>query len=406
MTRRWVLRILAAVCATAAVVALAVLPPAGPPASSARPTHPTHPGKTTTTGATTTTPEPSSTTVAGGSCSGPITVTAGGTYTGCFQSTDGATPAVTVATSEPVALDHAEIRAAGDGIHGVGAIRLAVTNSKFAQLDPGAVVQHRAIFLYGLAGLTVEHSTFTDTDGIWAGEPVATVVDPLLVRNNLATNIGRYPHPTSGNCCVQFLQISRVLAATGEVAWNHTRNTSGQSGVDDNINFYQGGGTDSAHRVDVHHNLIDGAYPRDPTRTDFTGGGILAGDVGGGHTVIHDNTVVSTTNYGVSAGWIGATDVTLGPGNVLVNDTFGSDGATHYWSDFGQANSIQSGTGNTASGYAYNWQRDDTGAQFPCWSYNGQGCNGGTQTLMGEQQARDDWDAARAAAGVVVGADW
>ena len=33
---------------------------------------------------------------------------------------------------------------------------------------------------------------------------------------------------------------------------------------------------------------------------EFTGGGINQGDGGGGYSLAHDNTVVSTTNYGIS----------------------------------------------------------------------------------------------------------
>ena len=88
-------------------------------------------------------------------------------------------------------------------------------------------------------------------------------MNPLSVNYNLAVNIGRYPHPTEGNCCVQFLQLNNIVTPHGQVGWNHTRNLPGQSGVEDNINLYISGGTDSTHRIDVGHNLIDGAYPRD-----------------------------------------------------------------------------------------------------------------------------------------------
>ena len=85
-------------------------------------------------------------------------------------------------------------------------------------------------------------------------------MDRLRVSYNLATNIGRYPHPTAGGCCVQFLGLDNVVTPDGQIHWKHA-NTPGQSGVEDNIGFYVSGGTDSAHRIDVGYNLIDGAYP-------------------------------------------------------------------------------------------------------------------------------------------------
>jgi hypothetical protein len=322
---------------------------------------------------------------------GPITIRTGGTYSGCYASTSTGTPAVTLATSQPVRLDHARVIAKGFGVQDtVTGTRLTVVDTTFDQEDPGAVVGHRAIELQQPASFVAEHNRFTDGDGIWIG---GGDVDPLTVRYNLAIDIGRYPHPTSGNCCVQFLQLSDVTTPAGEIAWNHTQNTSGRSGVDDNINLFRSGGASSTQRIDIHHNLIDGAYPLTPSNTQFAGGGIIAGDGGAGWANIHDNTVVSTTNYGVSAGANGAQEVTLGPGNVLINDTKGSDGVTNYFSDFGQANSIQSGTGNAVAGYRYNWRRDSTQTQFRCWSYNGQGCGSGTQVTTTEQQARDAWAA-------------
>src|SRR6266705_2973982 len=221
--------------------------------------------------ASTTTTAP---TTAPRSCA-PIRITAGGTYSGCYASTSTGTPAVTLATSHPVTLDHARVVAKGFGVQDtVTGTRLTVVDATFEQTDPGAVVAHRAIELQQPASFVAEHNRFTDGDGIWIG---GGRVDPLTVRYNQAIDIGRYPHPTSSNCCVQFLQLDSVTAPAGEIAWNHTQNTSGRSGVEDNIN----------------------------------------------HTSVHDNTVVSTTNYGVGAA--GGTDVHLA-NNLLVNDTLARTG--------------------------------------------------------------------------------
>lgn len=318
----------------------------------------------------------------------PIRITSGGTYSGCYASTSTGTPAVTLATTQPVRLDHARVIAKGFGLQDtVTGTRLTVVDTSFEQTNPGAVVAHRAIELQQPASFVAEHNRFTDGDGVWIG---GGRVDPLTVRHNLAVDIGRYPHPTSSNCCVQFLQLDGVTSASGEIAWNHTQNQSGRSGVEDNINLFRSGGSDSAHRIDIHHNLIDGAYPTSPSNTSFTGGGIMGSDGSGsfGHTVVHDNTVVSTTNYGVAAA--GGTDLHLSD-NLLVNDTLGSDGSTRYLSVFGQAVSIHDLAASDATNNRYNWRRDSTATQNPCWI--GTFCSGGRQVLTTEQQARDAWAA-------------
>jgi hypothetical protein len=357
------------------------------PATTATPPPATGGTPATTTPATAPQATTPTSTPAPSSCA-PIRITSGGTYSGCYTSSSTGTPAVTLATAQPVKLDHARVIAKGYGVQDtVTGTRLTVVDSTFEQRDPGAVVTHRAIELQQPASFVVEHNRFSDGDGIWIG---GGTVDPLTVRDNLATNIGRYPHPTSGNCCVQFLQLDSVRAPAGEIAWNHTQNTSGQSNVEDNINLYQSGGTDSSHRVQIHHNLIDGAYPKNPSDLRFTGGGILGSDGSGsfGHTSVHDNTVVSTTNYGVGAA--AGTDVQL-VNNLMVNDALGSDG-THYDSSWGQAIVTHDATAVSASGNRQNWRRDASSTRWPCWT--GPVCSSDiTAVSTTEQQARDAWAA-------------
>jgi hypothetical protein len=347
-------------------------------------------GPTPTTTTTTTTLPP---------CGNPITITTGGTYTGCYQSTSTGTPAVTLATNAAVTLDHAHIIAKGFGVQDtVTGTNLTVQDSTFDQTDPGAVVAHRAIELESPASFVSVHNQFNDGDGMWIG---GGTPDPFNVRDNLVFNIGRYPHPTSGNCCVQFLQLDHVTVSAGVVAYNKVVNTSGQSGVEDNINFYFSGGSDSTHKIDVHHNLIDGAYPLTPD-PNFTGGGIMGADGGtaftGGHVNMHDNTVVSTTNYGLACA--GGTDCHAF-NNVTINDRLGSDGSTFFDSNFGQAYSIHDTTGSDVTSGSYNWLRNATDGQQSCWM--SQFCSGLVQVSTTEQQARDNWTAAVPAGELPIG---
>ena len=350
---------------------------------------------------TTVTVTPTTTTAPPPPCGGPIVITTGGTYSGCYQSNDVNVPAVSVSTTQPVTLSKARIIAKGTGVSGWydnsgSGARLTVRDSVFEQINPGGLFQHRAVRLFLPASFVFENNKLTDTDGVWLagndGHPVA--MGQLIVNNNVAVNIGRYPHPTDTGCCVQFLQLSSVLTTGGQVWWNHVTNTPGKSSVEDNISFYQSGGTDSMHRIDVAYNLIDGAYPV-TNESGFTGGGINLGDgAGGGHNTAHDNTVVSVTNYGIAV---------QGTDNYATNNVLINDGAEQK-SDFGQAvvawPSVTP-SGLHATGTQYNWHRSTTDtAQYPCYvsSY----CSG-TQVSTTEQQARDGWEARRAGANVVVG---
>ena len=334
---------------------------------------------------------------------GPITITTGGTYTGSYQSNNASVPAVTISTTQPVTLSRMHIIAKGIGVwaYDTKGTRLTIVDSVFEQINPGAVVNHRAVEVNQPASFVFEHNQLTDTDGVEIHGLTSLQVNPLRVNYNLAINIGRYPHPTDGNCCVQLLQLDNVITPAGEAQWNHTQNLPGQSGVEDNISFYVSGGTDSAHRIDVGHNLIDGAYSRDLSITNFTGGGINLGDGGGGSGIggggwnyAHDNVVVSTTNYGISVN---------GPNNYATNNVLINDGAEQD-SSFGQAIVAWpevSPAGLHSTGSNYNWRRSTTDAtKYPC--YVNTYCSG-TQVSTTEQQARDAWEAARAAAGVTIG---
>jgi len=327
---------------------------------------------------------------AAASCGGPITISTGGTYSGCYQSTSASTPAVTIATTSAVTLSHAHVIQVGNGVvDSVDGVNLTIQDTTFDQTDPGAAVEHRAVILdRGPTGYVSEHNRFNDTDGQWLGG--RSTISGFSVRDNLAFDIGRYPHPTGGNCCVQFLQLDHETVPSGVIQYNHVQNTSGQSGVEDNINMYFSGGSSSGEMLDISHNLIDGAYPTSPTNTRYTGGGIMAIDGGpatsAGHVTVHDNTVVSTTNYGVACA--GGQDCHAS-NNVTVNDRLGSDGSTLYDSDFGQAYSMHGTSGSNVTGGSYNWTRNANDRQQSCWMPPL--CSGLVHVSTTEAQARIDW---------------
>lgn len=317
------------------------------------------------------------------------------TLTGCYRSSDVSVPAVKISTTEAVVLDHARIEHAGYGVADtVTGTHVTTRDTIYQQLPITQVVSHRAIELDGVADFTAEYNRLIDGDGIWLSGSGTT--GPVTVRNNEAANIGRYQHPTSSNCCVQFLQLDHVVSAQIEVAWNKVVNTPGQSGGDgDQINFWYSGGTDSAHRSDVHHNLIDGAYPDTLNNSEWYGGGIMIGDGGDAHNLARNNVVVSATNYGIGLNGVD----NYGRANLLVND------AVEQSSTFGQAVQAYDNMSPVelhTSDNRYNWKHSTTDSgQYAC--YQSTYCGNGVQVNLTEQQARDEWEAGRVAAGSTVG---
>lgn len=111
-----------------------------------------------------------------------------------------------------------------------------------------------------------------------------------------------------------------------EIAWNSIYNEPGFSRVEDNINTFKTSGT-AASPFRIHHNHIHGAYPAlptDPRSTYYTGGGIIAGDVGSGYVQIDDNLIGACSNYGL--GLVGGNDNT-GRRNKIIRAARTWDGA-------------------------------------------------------------------------------
>jgi hypothetical protein len=117
---------------------------------------------------------------------------------------------------------------------------------------------------------------------------------------------------------MQFLQFDKVLNVSGiDIGYNEVINEPGNSRVEDNISIYKSSGTSSSPIL-IHDNYIQGAYTIKPWQGDtsdstydydwsFSGGGIMLGDGVGSSSSsdpafvkAYDNTVISTTNYGIA----------------------------------------------------------------------------------------------------------
>ena len=129
----------------------------------------------------------------------PITITTGGTYSGCYESTSPSTPAVRIQTTAAVTLDHATIRHAGIGIQGtVNGINLTVRHSKLTALNTGGTFDQRALRVASPSTVVLEQNDLIDGHGVIIDGGTPSVV---RVRYNDVVNVGRYPHPmVNGNC--------------------------------------------------------------------------------------------------------------------------------------------------------------------------------------------------------------
>lgn len=278
------------------------------------------------------TTQPASATASAGDVTyaGPMTITAGGTYTDNWQSLDPNVPAVRIRTSEPVIIENSTIRSRGTLIDAHGfAANITIRNTRGYGMNPNVRSEHAGRFLDvdGFANIDIENNYMEGTAGIYLygyrGD--FSKSQTVKVLRNQAKNIdgrasdgngGYYFEPEAEY--VQFFQIDGAQnIRDAEVAWNRVINKPGKSLVEDNINIYKSSGTaDDPFRI--HDNYIDGAYPFDPAGdTDYTGGGILS-DLGSSYVSVYNNQVLNTTNYGIA--------IASGHDNVYYNNRIFSTG--------------------------------------------------------------------------------
>ena len=263
--------------------------------------------------------------------SNPIVITAGGVYSGNWQSLDPNVPAVTVNTSAPVIIQNSNIRSRGTLIDASGGVNLTVQNTNGYGMNPNKKGRYAGRFLKvdGFDNILVTNNYMEGTSGIYlyGYEGNHTAAQSIHVIGNRASNIdGRYSDGKGGymtgpddNYYVQFFQTNSVHNIVGaEVAWNEVINLPGQSRVEDNISIFDATGTPSSPFV-IHDNYIQGAYPVDPAHdTSYTGGGIMLSDQGSAYIQAYNNQVLDTINYGIA--------ISSGHDNIFYNNRIVSAG--------------------------------------------------------------------------------
>lgn len=347
-----------------------------------------------------------------GACSGPLTISSGGTYTGCYESNDPATPAINITTTSAVTLSRVTIKHRGQGVRGVEArADLTVTDSTFTAYDPGSAPAYQTdIYLYQPTAVVIDNNRFTDGHGVLIGGNSLST-SPLQIRRNDFVNVGHFNEVTCCNGAVHFDQVSAPSGAT--VSWNRAVNTYGQSLNEDVIGIFQSNGA-SGNPIMIDHNLINGSYPLTGNGSGFTGSGINIGDNGGTWQTGDSNTVVNSANIGIAVAF-----GTTGNNLTHTNSTVVSDGKAGI-NDSGPTVSSTFGNGVNAAGGAATGPivitnnqsgfRRWNGTSFEAADYfipDATSSSGNTNIspvdAAAEQSAVDAWESARVSAGVTIG---
>ncbi len=249
---------------------------------------------------------------------GPLTITAGGTYSGAWESQSAETPAISIQTNAPVTIEKSYVRSRGKGIEALGVdAGLTVRNTRGLGLDPLARGVLRGCFIdVGLfRSIVMENNRVEQwACGIRAlnyGPQAQTRSDQVLtIRYNQFVNIDGRQSDGAGGVQVrldtngQAIGANSVERANACIEWNEIVNEPGKSRVEDAISTYQSGGR-AGRPIVIANNYVQGNYHGDPAaRVDYTGLGVNLGDCPNrdpdcAYVEASGNVVVSFSNGGI-----------------------------------------------------------------------------------------------------------
>jgi hypothetical protein len=246
----------------------------------------------------------------------PITITTGGTYSGCYTSTDVNTPAVTISTSAAVTISGATITSAGLGVAGGASPRpsLTVTNTTFTATSPGSTPVHQqAVYLDNPAAFSFTHNEVDATQGILVNGEGSTVSGFTVEYNNF-TDIGKY---NQSDWLAGAVHTENITIPGGVIDWNRITSHYGSSVSEDVFGLVQTNGA-SGSPVDVSHNLVNGDWPYSGDGSSFSGVAFDLADISGSYMNANNDTAVNYAGSGFAAD--------TGSNITFSNDTAISDG--------------------------------------------------------------------------------
>jgi hypothetical protein len=265
------------------------------------------------------------------SYSAPITITAGGVYTGNWESTDSNVSPVKISTTAPVVIINSNLKANGYGVTAnVAGVNVTILNTRF---HGGAISSklRRFVVLENLKNLVIENCYMESSSGIYiAGQYQGnnTVDETVRIRFNKVKNIdGRV---LTGYQFNQFFQTNTFRPGTYDdiydsatnttirhyhgvphmdISWNEVVNQPGLSHVEDNINIYNTRGT-TTNPIKITNNYIKGAYYWNWQGNTYSGSGMILDSPGANkgacsaYVDMEDNVVImsNAATYGVAGG--------------------------------------------------------------------------------------------------------
>jgi hypothetical protein len=317
--------------------------------------------------------------------SAPIVINQGGTYSGNWKSTDANTPAVTITTPEPVIIQDSHVSSSSDLIKvQVKSADVTVRNSVGVALNASIKGQPNGVFLDGASPrrLDVENNYMENVrDGVsvsgYSGDRSAE--QTLVVRGNRVRNLngllsdgaGSYlPGEGANRSSSRFLELENVQSVPGiDVGWNEVVDYPSQSLVSDVINVYRSSGT-ANQPLEVHDTYIQGAYPYQPAKDAYSGGGIktdgAADDTqenASAFTDVHDNQVVGTVSYGIA---FNAGHDNIAANNRVISSGLLADGTKIAAQRVGLSSA--DAHNSTTAGVVYNNTMHDNVVGWTCWS--------------------------------------
>ncbi len=317
--------------------------------------------------------------------SGPLVIARGGVYTGNWQSTDAKTPAVSIATTEPVVIENSRIRGVGALIQSArDGADLTVRNSIGVGLTPAAKGQPNGDFLDASSPshLDVENNYMENLRyGVVVNgfSPGAAGERTLTIRANRARNIssrlgdgagGYLPAGMGQSAVSSFVKLEDLHSVPGiDVGWNEIVDSSALNPPDAVIELYRSSGTVN-QPLDLHDSYIQSIAAPQSSGDAFHGAGIKIDGApedteqnASAFAFVHRNQVVGAFAFGIA---IAAGHDNLAANNRVFSSGVFADGAKSRAPGAGL--SIADAYGNLERGSSYNNSMQDNLAGWQCWS--------------------------------------
>ncbi len=336
-----------------------------------------------------------------GTSSPPITITAGGTYTGNWEST-GSGAAITIATSQPVTIVNSVVKnlAGGPLINARGAVQVVVQNTR-AYGGASAQTSGRFFVAESFKSVTIRNCSIENTRGIELWPTSVSGASVLITRNRHHNVQGSGTSPV-GN----FIQFRSVTSSAIEVSWNEVINDYNRSDPEDLISLYQ------SANANIHDNYFVGQSKPGNAYASSSQNGVTieSGTVPGSasNNVISNNQLVAGYAIGMFSG-----NNNVFRDNRIVRSGFLTDGVTMNRNGYEGIWIGTNGSNNRATGNVIGYVNRDgvrSDGRFP-GAPGGDGAEWannthmpGTVTLAVERNEWTLWQQKLGANGITVGA--